>query len=286
MERSPLDRPVLVTGIPRAGKTTVRRILSAAEEFASIHEPVLTWNYGMRSRRDDRRTAEDATPDVREHIRADCLGMVQRAGKARYLDDLAYHSLRVPFSQAVMPEARIVLVVRNAEQAVPEFLHGWTNRDPVGKAFSRRRKGLRLHGLHRAALRFARNYFDSRVRGRRASWGPIPPGLHEFGKGRGVAEIAAYQWLKMTQIAMDDLEQCPPESWLLVRLDRLVADPDRELRRLIDFCEPADPDAVIRKGFEYLDPNHVSDRHVEPSEAQWAQIREIVEPMQRRLGYL
>ena len=64
-----LDRPILITGTPRSGKTVVRRIMAAADEFVCVEEPLMIWSAGMGVRSDDRRTAEDASPEVCERIR-------------------------------------------------------------------------------------------------------------------------------------------------------------------------------------------------------------------------
>lgn len=280
-----LDRPVLVTGTPRTGKSVVRRIIAGGEEFHGVEEPLLIWNYGMGKQPDDRRTEADATPAVRRRIRADCQRIVQRAGKDRYLDDLAYHALRIPFVRAVMPEARIVLVIRSAEEAIPQMLYGWTYRDTLARAITHRRRNIRWQSLPRALVRYAQNYVAARVRGRRSTWGPTPTGLEEFAREHEVALVAAFQWRAIIETALEDLESCPPENWLEVRFDRLIADPRPELERIVAFCEPKDPQAVIDRAMAMLDPTHRFKNPVHPTEAQWDRIWEHIGPLQHRLGY-
>ncbi len=289
------DRPILVTGTPRAGKTVVREIMGAAAEFVCVGEPLMVWNCGLGARPHDRRTAEDATPEVTRWIREECARMLRQGGRERYLDDLSYHTLRIPFVRAVMPEARIILVIRSAEEAIPEMLYGWTVRDTVGRAVKRRWANLRWRGLPRTAMRFARNYVETRVRGRRSTWGPRPPGLAEVVRRGDVAEAAAFQWRTMNEVALADLgdlaggvgvvagEAAAP--WLEVRLDRLVAEPRRELERLVAFCEPRDPEAVMEHGMKLLNANHHFEKKAQPTDDQWATIRDQVGPLQRRLGY-
>lgn len=280
-----LDRPILITGSPRAGKTLVSEILRPAEEFLYVDEPLMIWNYGQGARPDDRRTAADATPAVRDWIRHECEQLLAQSGKERYMDVLSYHALRVPFVREVMPEAKIVFVVRDAEEAIPEMLFGWTAPDTVGRAVRRRWRSIRWHGLPRAMFRFGRNMIEARLRGRRASWGPRPPGLAQVLKESDIAKVVAYQWRAMDEIALDDLAQCPAESWLEVRMDRLLAQPRQELERLVAFCEPRDPESIIRHGLAYIDPDHEFEKKVHPTPDQWRMIRAEVEPLRRRLGY-
>lgn len=278
-----LDRPVLVTGTPRSGKSLIRTILSSSRDFLCVEEPLMIWSVGMGDRPDDRRTAADATDAVRRAILDDCAGMLARSGRARYLDDLAYHALRIPFVRAVMPQARIVHVVRNAEAAIPELLYGWTYKDGVGKAVARRWRSLRLRTLPRMALRFAQNYVASRVSGRRKSWGPRPPGLAEFSARHSVAEVAAFQWTQMVRTALDDLEADHDGPHLTLRFERLLADPAGEARRLVEFCEPSDPEVVIQTARSLVDPAYVFEKKVHPSPEEWERIRDMVRPVQERV---
>ncbi len=280
-----LDRPILITGTPRSGKTVVRRILAAADEFVCVEEPLMIWNAGMGVRSDDRRTASDASPEVCERIRRDCAQLVEDAHKGRYLDDLSYHALRVPFARAVMPECKIIHVVRRGESAIPELLFGWTFKDSVSGVIARRRKSIRMRALPVMAARFARNYAMSRLSGRRATWGPRVPGLSEFSADHPPALIAAWQWSEMVRIAADDLEQQPREKWLLVRLEDLIADPAGQTVRITDFCEVAEPGCVIEHAKAFVDPAYVFEKKVNPTDAEWEHIRALIRPVEVRLGY-
>ncbi len=280
-----LDRPILFTGTPRSGKTVVRRIMAAADEFVCVEEPLMIWSRGMGVRSDDRRTADDASPDVCERIRRDCAQFVQDAHKARYLDDLSYHALRVPFVRAVMPECKIIHVVRQGESAIPELLFGWTFKDSVSGVISRRRKSIRLRSLPVMAARFARNYAMSRLSGRRATWGPRVPGLSEFSATHTPALVAAFQWSEMVRIAVDDLEHQPREKWLQVRLEDLIADPAGQTGRITDFCEVAEPGRVIEHAKAFVDPAYTFEKKVDPTDAEWEQIRALIRPIEVRLGY-
>jgi hypothetical protein len=280
-----LDRPILVTGTPRSGKTLVSAILAKAPGLLSLEEPLMVWDAGARSRADDRRVAADATPEVCRSIVQRCEQLMQEAGKQRYMDNLAYHALRIPFVLAVMPEARIVHVVRDAREAIPELLYGWTLRDSVGKAFLRRRNSVTLRSLPRHAARFARNYVLSRVRGRRATWGPRVPGLAEFVRTHSPAEVAAFQWVEMVRIAMDDLQTVPRDRWIEVRYEQLMADPAGQAARVAAFAQVEGAQYVIDHAQQFFKPGFKLDRRVDPTAEEWDKIEPLIRPLQQRLGY-
>ena len=281
----PLDRPILVTGTPRSGKSVVTALLRRAPEFLFVSEPLMIWDAGLGNSPDNCRSAEEATEEVRRRIVEACERLIEGEGKRRYLDDLAYHALRVPFVHRVMPQAKIIHVIRNPAHAIPEMLYGWTYKDSVSKAFARRRKGVKFATLPRLALRFAKNYVVSRVRARRATWGPRVPGLVQFARSHSIAEVPAYQWLKTVQIARDDLERLPQGQTLEVRYDRLLEQPRSEAERIAAFCEVENRRELIEFAAEYLDPDCDLEGKVYPTEAEWSAIRRLIGPLQRRLGY-
>jgi len=280
-----LDRPVLVTGTPRSGKSVIAEMLGRLDEFTWVSEPLMVWDKGLGSRADDRRTAEEVSGPLRDSIVESCAALMADHPGSRYLDDLAYHALRVPFVHAVMPEARFIHVIRDPREAIPEMVYGWSYKDTVGKAFLRRRKGIKLHTLPRLGARFLKNQIVRRTKGRRATWGPRIPGLAEIVAGRPVPEIAACQWMRMVEVASDDLRTLPSDRWLEVRFDRLLADPRGEALRIGRFCGVTEPESLAEIAGTHIDPAFPFEKKIQPTPPEWARVLEIIDPLQRRLGY-
>jgi hypothetical protein len=281
-----LDRPVLVAGAPRSGKSLVSRILSDAPEFHYVDEPLGIWDTGFGARADDRRSGEDATESLSRTIRAACSSAVAASGRSRYVDNLAYHALRIPFIARVMPEARIIHVTRQPESALPEMIYGWTARDTVRAAVVRRASVVRLRTLPRLGLRWLRNYVRSRMHGRKATWGPRVPGLESFAADHSVALVAAYQWEKMVSIALDDLSSIDSQRWLDVRYERLIGNYDYEVRRIAEFAGVADPDLLLANARKRVDPQFLNPYRVEVTEAELAEVRKLVQRTLQRLDRL
>ena len=274
--------PIFVTGTPRSGKSVIANLINREEQFQLIPEPLMIWDMDLGSRDDDCRGAEEVTTLLRERITNACSALLDHQQNV-YVDDLSYHALRIPFLHALMPEAKLIHVVRDPELAIPEMLYGWTYRDTVGKAFSRRRKSIRLQGLPRMALRFARNYISSRLQGSRKTWGPRVPGLHHFISSHSPAEVAAFQWKCMVEIAMDDLAAIPSENWLQVNFDSLLLDPHAEALRIGDFCEVADPKMFAKDATNFIDPNFIFEKQVYPTDEEWSAINPMIESVRDRM---
>ena len=279
-----LDRPVLIVGTPRSGKTLVSRVLGDTGEFGYVDEPLSTWDLGLGSRADDCRGADEADA-VAEQIAACCRAAIEGSQAPRYLDNLAYHALRIPFIARALPGARLIHVARRPEDTIPEMIYGWTAKDTVSAAVARRTRHIQLRTFPRLALRFVRNYFASRATGRRASWGPRVPGLEDFADNHPVALVAAFQWERMVNIALDDLQRLSGDQWIHVRFERLF-EGQAELKRIAEFAEVSDPAGFLAAAAKRIDPHFDHRYRVVPTAREWETIDELVEPTRRRLEEL
>ncbi|MDP7004846.1 MAG: hypothetical protein QF718_01360 [Phycisphaerales bacterium] len=274
--------PIIVTGTPRSGKSVICRTIIKEQGFQWVREPQMIWNMGMGSREDDCRLADEATPELAEKIRRECLDLLEKPDNT-YIDDLSYHALRIPFLHAVMPEAKIIHVVRKPELAIPEMLFGWTYRDSVSDAFTRRKKSIRLRGLPRMAFRFTRNYVSSRLKGSRVTWGPRVPNLAEFVSLHSPAEIAAFQWKSMIEIALDELSKIPKQNVIQVQFDALLQNPKTQALRIGEFCSVKNPEGFAEEATNFIDPDFKFDRKVNPTDVEWAKINPIIEQARNRI---
>lgn len=164
----------------------------------------------MQGEDSNRREAADATPATAERIRAELRALDPGAGAAgRAVDASPRNSLRVPFLDAVFPDASFVYVYREPRETVASMIEAWQSGDYV-------------------------TYPDLQ------QWpGPpwsllLVPGWPELA-GRSIAEIAAAQWETATRVLLDDLEAMPPERWCVADFAALVSNPERELERVCGF---------------------------------------------------
>jgi hypothetical protein len=284
-----LKAPIIVTGSPRSGKTFIALILSRSEGMVYVEEPLVIWSLGAAKRDDDRRFADEATPEIIRQIRALCAAEVKRSHGQRYIDDLAYHGLRLDFVHAVMPDALFVYVIQDGYAAIPEMVFGWTFKEPFYNTILRRWRGIlsfaAIRALPRQAWRWLVNHFASKVEGRRRAWGPQPPGLAKFAEQHSdPAEIAAFQWKALVETALDDLAHLPADQTVIIRFEDLVNDTQTTVDRLARFCRIDDVESLQRAAAELLVPN-ARHRSVELTPEQWRRIEHIVGPLRERLGY-
>lgn len=283
------DRPILIVGACRSGKTLVKRIVSTLSDMAGGHEPFMIWNMGMLDHSDDSRNTEEATEDLVDRIRRRLHKYILELGGERYVDDMAHHALRLPFSLKILPDARLIYVLRNGQDNVAENYEHWTHSDTLARVVSRRlnrstRKNIRHVAMPRHAWKWFYNFCRTRLGKPRTSWGPTVPGQREYARTHETLETVAFQWATMVNMLEDALAAVPTDRVLRVRYEDLLSDTSAQAARIADFCEVSDRGGVIDAALEIIDPNHAP-KFEALSPQQWEQVLPIMKPMLEHQGY-
>lgn len=214
--REPLfERPVFVVCPPRSGSTLLFELLATSPRAWTIggeshalvegHAALHPANGGFASNRLD---ATAATSEIVDRLRAAFgAAVVDRDGRRpdataralRLVEKTPKNSLRVPFLDAVFPDAHFVHLVREPREQIASMIDAWASGRFVTYP--------RLPG------------WDGEP------WSLVlTPGWREL-RGRSLAEIAVRQWATATTILLDDLERSDPDRVTLVRYRDLVEDP-------------------------------------------------------------
>ena len=213
------ERPVIVVCPPRSGSTLLFELLATSpdawtiggeshalvEGQPSLHPAAC----GFESNRLDRAAA---TAEVVERLRAAfAAAVVDRDGRRpgahavglRLVEKTPKHCLRVPFLDAVFPDAHYVHLVRDPREEIASMIDAWSSGRFVTYP--------QLPG------------WDG------PPWSLVlTPGWRAM-RGRPLAEIAVRQWAVATTILLDDLERIDADRVTLVRYGDLVDDPHATL---------------------------------------------------------
>jgi uncharacterized protein (TIGR03032 family) len=216
--------PIFLVGAPAAGTEVLYEALTRAEGvlFPRPGAQPLVEGLGNGAEAEappggHRLDASDASPELAARLResiasaaADREGRAPAAGNgARFLDRTPRNSLRVPFLDAVFPDATFLYVHRDPRESIADLLGAW---------------------------RSGRFVTHPKLPG----WpGPpwsllLVPGWRELA-GRPLPEIVAGQWTAAAGTVLDDLERLPPARWAVTDYALLLDEPRAELERLCGF---------------------------------------------------
>ena len=135
------------------------------------------------------------------------------AGKRRFVDKTPENCLRIPYLEALFPEATFVFVRRRAADNISSLIEGWRARP----RFVKYRLPEQLTGLGPLS-----GYLWSFT---------LTPRWREL-RDASLEEICADQYVASNTAVLEARVSADPSRWIDVRYEDLVATPDDELRRV------------------------------------------------------
>ena len=220
-----IGRPIFIVCPPRSGSSllveTLRRspgVFTIPSENHGLVEGVQSLSPAAHGWESNRLGADDATDGAVAFLKdrfvqqlRDRDGNRPTGGPTRMLEKTPKNALRVPFLAKAFPDARFIYLYRDPRETISSMLDAWRS------------------------ARFV-TYPDL------DGWAGPPwslllvPGWREL-DGRALAEIVARQWATTIEILLSDLAELDSERWCVASYDRLVAEPDEEMRRLCSFLD-------------------------------------------------
>jgi hypothetical protein len=258
-----LDRPILIIAPARSGTHLLASIIGLHDDVAYLAEPNYVWKYANAWIGHDMIPASRATPEVCRYIRARFERFCAEAGKRRFCEKTPANSLRLPFVMRVMPDARVIHVVRDgrdvAASARKKFYgdpakisrlsgDGPAVRDrrtlnyrSIPRIVRRARQRLSIGVPARDFIHYVPHFVQSMLTlvglKKRHIWGPRIPGIRQLFRSHSDIEVAAIQWRTSVESVLNYRANHPEMAYLEVRYEELCADPVNVARRIYEFCE-------------------------------------------------
>lgn len=280
-----LDRPIIVVGSPRSGTTLLGDLLQAHPALAYLSEPRLVWRYG-NDRLSDALRPKDARPEVCRHIREHFARFVEQAGRQRLLEKTPSNSLRLGFVDRVLPECRIIHIMRHGVPSVLSIRHYWEQYAGVRV---QGRIGRRWKELDwRRAPYYAKEAMHAllprklaRMAGRPV-WGPRIPGIDGLLRDLDLLDVCCLQWRMCVEAACSYGRAMPEERYMECRLEDMSPD---LLREVIEFAELDDVPAMWEHFEQRFDPAQPANRITDADPQDIDRILAWTEPTLKWLGY-
>jgi len=288
-----LDRPICIVGAARSGTTVLGHLLARHPEVVYWEEPKYVWQYRKPTAPHDVRTADEATPAVRRYVRT-CLDRHVRQGDGtRLLEKTPSNCFRVPFVQAVLPDVRIIHLVRDGRDVAFSARRQW-KRLNEGRAEREGGEKPELNpGVYKRFIRpiwtrfrdlevpwrdfpfYAARYLKTLLFDGGPLWGPRFPGIQTVVASEKPLEVCAIQWREAVTAALGGLQAVPTDQQFELRFEDLVRAPSRILPQILDFADLSDTPALVERAEETLRPEAVG-RWKNRDEAEVQRIMEQV----------
>jgi hypothetical protein len=261
------ERPIFVIGCPRSGTTLLFRLLRKLPDVVSIGtEGHALWETFHHPRdRNWRSSALDADDVGGLERRYVAWAIALLAGRGRFVDKTPRNVLRLPYLDAMFPDATFVFLYRDGRSIVSSLYERWIWRG--------------AHSHQRVPRGFAVSGLPERT------WAFVLPEGWEAMNGRPLEEVCAFQYLRSLEAMLECRPALAPERLVEVRYEDLCRSPEPVLGDLLDRLDLAGSDEFLGLARQEIRPL--------PEEPKWrrergreiAAVLPIIRPMLERTGY-
>lgn len=240
-------QPVIIIGAPRSGTNMLRDVLTRLPGFHTwpCDEINYVWKHGNLGHDDDLLTPDLIKPCTRRFVASQFAGQARECGASFVVEKTCANSLRVPFVDALVPDARYIVLLRSGPDAIASTIKRWQNPASSWRylwqkfkfvAGSDRPRVLAQVVFRRLAGLFGRSEIAW------STWGPTFPELEDaLIAGRPLDEICALQWSRCVERSLMDLENLDPARRQYIKYEDFVSDPEQNLQRILTWLEAPVP---------------------------------------------
>lgn len=225
-------RTVVLIGAARSGTKLLRDLVAAGPGASAVPYDVnFVWRQGVEDLAHDELPVARLTPSTRRAIRRSLER--HREPGTLLVEKTVSNALRIPWVEAVLPEAHYLHVVRDGRDVVESVVRQWTA--PVDlPSIATKLRAVPSRSLPRYGLRYASGVW-SRLRGQTrpsATWGPRYDGIVEDLRTHSTLEVCARQWQRCVRHASAELALVDPARVTSVTYEELVRDPVAVVSRI------------------------------------------------------
>lgn len=243
--------PVIIIGAGRSGTNILRDILTSLPDFATweCDEINPIWRHGNINWPNDELSAEHATPKVKAFIQKAFRKIWQQQGQPSYIvEKTCANSLRVPFVDAVLPNAIFIYIVRDGVDVLASASKRWKGdlELPGFTYFLSKARYTPLVDLPRYGMSFLRSrlglvFGNSQ---RLAVWGPRFTGMDD-NKEASLTELCARQWAACVDMSDAAFEKINSARVIKIQYEDFVTNPHETLGLILDRLIVQVPESVL-----------------------------------------
>ena len=245
------------------------------------------WRHGNIRHPSDEISADLATAKVRKYIRDHFNSIIKKTGAEVVVEKTCANSLRVPFVDQVVPEAKYLFIYRDGIDATGSAKLRWTAKLDIAYILEKVRFVPKVD-LPYYAFRYlwARLYRFFSKEKRLAFWGPALYNMQDILQKYSLDEVCALQWQRCVEQSEKAFSTMPDAKVLRIRYEDFVQSPQEELKRILDFMGRQVPEEVLASTVSGVSPKSLGKGRQSLGEEKVRQLEELVGDTLKRYGYI
>lgn len=244
------------------------------------------WRHGNVRFPSDELTPAMACPPVAAYIRRQFDWVARRYEAYTVVEKTCANSLRVPFVDAIMPEAKYIFIRRDGLDAVGSAMKRWKADLDIAYLASKARfvpfSDIAYYGGRYLWNRIYRLLSHEE---RLAFWGPQLDGMDGLLANHPLDEVCALQWQACVDKAANAFAVMQKERWLEVAYEDFVRESESELSRVLDFLELDVPTEQRRQAISGIRADSIGKGRDALGEANLQRLENLVHDTLVRCGY-
>ena len=281
-------KEVIIIGAPRSGTNMLRDILTSLDGIASwpCDEINYIWRHGNIRFPSDELPVENLTEAIRCYLRQNFSQIHNKYNVEYVVEKTCANSLRVPFVDSVVPNAKYIFLYRDGIDATASARECWKAELNIPYILKKMRfvptKDLPYYALRFLWARIFR--FFSREK-RLAFWGPALDDMQSLLRKHTLSEVCALQWQQCVDKSEQAFATMPADKVLRVRYENFIQDPSKELTRILEFIGLCiQPDKII-KAVEGVSTQSLGKGRAVLGEEEVKNLKALVGDTLKRYGY-
>ncbi len=285
-------QPVVIIGAGRSGTNMLRDVLTRLQGVDTwpCDEINYIWRHGNRYYDTDEFSSEQATQSVSSFIRARFSSIVRKQGLLSFpegerfiIEKTCANSLRVPFVDSVLPEAKYIFLVRDGRDVISSARKRWQAPLNIPYLLSKA-KYVPKSDLFYYASRYLLNRLSKTANTDKALavWGPKFEGMKAMSGQESLEYVCASQWVRCvesSQLAFDTMDESKVIS---IRYEEFVAKPVAVLESIARFVGLPHGEDDLTLACKDVQTGSVGKGQADPLDQR---LLDLMAPTLKRYGY-
>ena len=238
-------QPVVIIGAGRSGTNMLRDVLTRLQGVDTwpCDEINYIWRRGNRESMTDEFSPQQATSDVTKFIRTKFSSIVREQGLLSFPEDERFivektcaNSLRVPFVDSVIPEAKYIFLIRDGRDVIASARKRWQAPLNIPYLLAKARY-VPKSDLYYYASRYLLNRLSKTSNTDKALsvWGPRFEGMEALSRRENLDFVCASQWVRCVESSQLAFDQMDSSKVISIRYEEFVTRPVAVLESIAQF---------------------------------------------------